>query len=152
MYLNLPLRFHDWEATRLCGNQVLNPASFNTIVIQSRKRTIARLRCTRQKLLFSYLCFRESECDFTLFYDNKKSKLNDEKCSKISKDAKQYALQAVLKLAPPQNTLKPSLYSEDIYTLAKSCSYFCEISYYLWYLILCRELLLSKLCPGSIYS
>ena len=93
---------------------------------------------------------REPQCDFTLFYDNKKSKLSDEECSKISKDAKQCTLQSVLKLAPLQNMLRPSLFLEDIYPLVKSCSCFFEISYYSWYLILCREFLLSKLCPGSV--
>ena len=63
----------------------------------------------------------------------------------MQQNLKQYALQAMLKLMP-----WPSLFSEDIYALVKSCSCFFEISYYHWYLILCHELLLSKLCPGSV--
>ena len=59
----------------------------------------AGFRCTQQKLLFPYLCCLVSnDVILPLFYDNKESRLNDERCKKLSKDAKQNALKAVLKL------------------------------------------------------
>ena len=60
-----------------------NPASFNRIVIQSQKHTIAGFRCTRQKLLFSLsMLSREPECGFTTIFDNKQGRLNDKYAGK----------------------------------------------------------------------
>ena len=108
-------------------NPVLNSNSFKMIVIQSRKLTLlAGLRCTRQKLLFHLsLLSSEPDCDFTTI---KESRLNDKKIQQNVKGYKTIRPPTVLKLAPPQNRPQSSLFSEDIYTLVKSCSCFFEIS------------------------
>ena len=62
--------------------------SFTTIVIQLRYSRVL-LQPTKFTIPSSLLS-RERECDFT---DIKESRLKDEKYSKMSKDAKQYALQ-----------------------------------------------------------
>ena len=64
----------------------------------------------------------EPECDFTTVLHNEESWLDDKTCSKMSKDAKQYTIHVVLKLAPLQNMPQSNLFSEDVNALAKSCS------------------------------
>ena len=91
-----------------------------------------------------------------LFHDIMESRLNDEKYSKMPKDAKQYALYTLLKLALVQNLPQSSLFSEDIYALIKKFFWFLRDFILhcaqIWYLIiLCREFLWSKLCPSSVW-
>ena len=96
------------------------------------------------------MLFHEPECDFTLFTIIRKANVMTKNAAKFQ-TMQNYALQAELKLVPQQNMPWPSLFSEDIYSLVKSCSCFFEISYYCWYLILCcANSSCQILCPGSV--
>ena len=123
--------------SRLWGNSIMWKRgfkfSFKTVTnTVTKAHYIAGFSCTRQNLLSTYLCFLVSlNVISPLFHDIKESRPNDEKYSKMSKDAKQYALQTLLKLAMVQNMPRSSLFSEDIYALIKSCSCFFEILYYI---------------------
>ena len=101
---------------------------------------IAGFSCNLQSLLSPYLCFLVSLNP--LFHDIKEGRLNDEKYSKMSKDAKQYVLQTLLKLALVQNMLRSSLFSEDTYALIKSC--FCFLRFYITF---CTALVFDYIVP-----